>query len=96
MEILQPSITILITGIEEYKRWDYPLFEVFKELELVECYQNEELGIECSVKVYYNNQSEQYFLITGRPDSFGVTREFIDFQINHIISFIKNKNGEKH
>lgn len=96
MEILQPSITVLITGIEEYKRWDSPLFKVFKELELVECYQNEELGIECSVEVYYNKQSEQYFLITGRPDSFGVTREFIDFQTNHICSFIKNKYSEKH
>ncbi len=94
MEVLRPSITVFITGIEEYKRWDSPLFKVFKELKLVECYQNEEYGIECSVEVYYNKQSEQYFLITGRPDSFGVTREFIDFQINHIISFIKSRNRD--
>ena len=91
MEVLRPSITVLITGIEENKRWDSPLFKVFKELELIECYQNEELGIECSVEVYYNKQSEQFFLITGRPDSYGVTREFVNFQANHIISFIKKK-----
>lgn len=41
----------------------------------------------------YNKQSEQYFLVTGRPDSYGVTRELIDFQANHIIDFIKSKLG---
>ena len=93
MEVLRPSITVLITGIEENKRWDSPLFKVFEKLEFVKCYQNEKLGIECSVEIYYNQQSKQYFLITGRPDSFDVTREFMDFQANHIIDFIKSKLG---
>lgn len=91
MKILHPLFTVFVTGVTANNRWDAPLFENFKELIMIECHTNDELGSECNVEIYYNKQSEQYFLVTGRPDRIGVTREFLDFQTNHIISFIKSK-----
>jgi len=90
LRILQPAISVFITGIEEEKRYDSPLRkkETFPDLSLLYTHENSALGIECTVECYYSKTYNQYFLVTGRPEF--QSGEFRDFQANHIINAIKS------
>lgn len=90
LRILQPAISVFITGIGENNRWDSPLREkkTFSDLSLLYKHENSALGIECTVECYYSKTCDQNFLVTGRPEF--QTGEFRDFQANHIIHAIQS------
>lgn len=89
LEILHPTFSIFITGLEHLS-WNAPLFDIYNknELKLVKHFKDDYVHQQCGIKVFYNANEEQYYLISGRPEF--KDQESIDYQANSIVTFINS------